>query len=92
MEDKIILKNVMEELVKNKMDELMKLAHMCCCDHCRADVAALALNKLPPRYVVTDNGSVYARYELLAAFQMQINVTAEVQSAIELVSKRPRHE
>jgi len=92
MTHKIALTNIMEELVENKMEELMKLSNMCTCDRCRTDVAALALNKLPPRYVATDSGSAIARYEWMSTFQLQIMVTAEIQQAIEMVLKKPRHE
>ena len=88
---KIELKNIMEDLVETKVDELLKLANTCICDQCRADVAALALNKLPPRYVATDSGNALARFEWMATIPLQIAVTTEVQHAVELVSRNPRH-
>ena len=53
MATKITPRNIMEDLVENKLGELMRSADMCCCGRCRADAKALALNKLPPRYVVS---------------------------------------
>ena len=44
--------NVMQILVEEKADEYMKMFGICCCDKCRVDVRAYALNHLPPKYVV----------------------------------------
>ncbi|MGI5918365.1 MAG: late competence development ComFB family protein [Christensenellales bacterium] len=66
MATKITPRNIMEDLVENKLGELMRSADMCCCERCRADTKALALNKLPPRYVVSVGGEVYAHFQELS--------------------------
>jgi len=63
---------------------------MCCCERCRADVKALALNKLPPRYVVSVGGDVYSHFQALN-MQNQINITAAVLTAIRIVRESPHH-
>jgi len=81
----------MEDLVENKLDELMRAANMCCCERCRADVKALALNKLLPRYVVSVGGEVYSRFEELST-QNQANITAAIMAAIRVVRQNPHHD
>ena len=43
MEGNGTLKNVMEELVFEKLDDLMEKLGCCTCDNCRMDSAAFAL-------------------------------------------------
>ena len=83
-------KNIMEDLVECKLNELMRCSGMCSCERCRADVKALALNKLPPRYVVSVNGDVYSHFEAMNV-QTQVNITAAVASAIRVVRESPHH-
>ncbi len=45
------LTNMMEETVLTKIDQLWQTTDFCKCDQCRIDIAAFALNRLPPRYV-----------------------------------------
>ncbi len=91
MTNKSTPKNILEDLVTYKLDELMQAADMCSCDRCRADVLAFALNKLPSRYVSSNNGDIYARFQSLD-FQMQANITTAILNAIEVVKKTPHHE
>ncbi|MBC8585803.1 late competence development ComFB family protein [Youxingia wuxianensis] len=50
--EEFVLTNLMEQLVADRLDEVFFKFNCCRCDKCRRDVAALALNSLPPRYVV----------------------------------------
>ena len=43
----------MEDVVALLLDELIKDKDICKCEHCRLDMMAIALNKLPPKYIVT---------------------------------------
>ena len=46
------LKNYMEDLVLEKLDDVMAQYPFCCtCDQCKRDIATLALNHLQPRYI-----------------------------------------
>lgn len=89
--DKIVPKNIMEDLVECKLNELMHSASMCCCERCRADVMALALNKLPPRYVVSVGGDVYSHFQAMSV-QTQVNITTAIVSAIRIVRESPHHD
>lgn len=51
--DTFVTINVMENLVLNHIDAALQRFNACTCDRCRCDVAAHALNRLPPRYAVT---------------------------------------
>jgi len=83
-------KNIMEDLVENRLGDLMRSADMCCCERCRADVKALALNKLPPRYAVSAGGEVYSHFQELCT-QSQVNITAAIMAAIQVVRQNPHH-
>ena len=86
----MVARNLMEDLVDMKVDHLMQMVDMCRCPKCRADVLALALNNLPPRYVVNICGDVYVRFEGLTE-QGQAEITSAVVRAAEVVSKKPMH-
>lgn len=50
----LVLVNLMEQLVTDRLDEVFAKFNCCRCDKCRRDVAAIALNALPPKYVVAE--------------------------------------
>ena len=41
----IEFKNVMEEIVLLKVDEIMKTVDICQCEQCRLDIASIVLNQ-----------------------------------------------
>jgi len=45
------LRNLMEDVVNHALEDVKKYYDFCSCDQCRMDICALALNKIPPRYV-----------------------------------------
>lgn len=67
-----------------------KNAAQCLCDRCRLDIAALALNSLPPKYVATELGEVVTNVDL-ASSQWQADVMMAVYKAMDVVKKNPRH-
>jgi competence protein ComFB len=87
---KFIPKNIMEDLVDVKLNVLIQSAGMCCCERCRADVKALALNNLPPRYVVSVGGNIHSHFQAMNV-QIQVNITAAVARAIRIVRNSPHH-
>lgn len=83
--------NVMEILVKDTIDEVLKAnKNLCGCDRCRLDIAAIALNKLAPSYVVTVEGEVMLRAGALRQ-QSKVDIIRSVTEALDAVSKRPHH-
>ena len=55
------IKNYMEEVVFNHMDKVLNNMEICKCEKCRMDIAAIALNNLPTKYVVTQKGELYSK-------------------------------
>jgi len=86
-----LIKNYMEEIVFNQMKEVLTDINMCTCEKCMLDVAAIALNDLPPKYLVTEKGELYSKINTLAQ-QFEVDVVAAITKAAVLVKRRPRHE
>ena len=85
------LKNHMEEFVSKKTDEILKLMNICKCEKCRLDIMALALNGLPAKYVVSEQGELYAKLKELEQ-QFDIDVETAIVKAAVLVGKNPKHD
>ncbi len=84
------LKNHMEDFVTSKTDEILRFINICGCEKCRLDIIALALNDLPSKYVVTEQGELYARARELEQ-QFDIDVDTAIIKAAVFVGKNPRH-
>ncbi|MDT8901803.1 late competence development ComFB family protein [Anaeroselena agilis] len=86
------LVNYMETLVWQHLPEqLANHEGACNCKRCQYDIAALALNFLPPRYVVTDKGQTLAKIKALDQ-QFYVDIIAALTNAIILVKSRPHHD
>lgn len=89
---KVLFKNYMEEVVDTTLEEILsRRDDVCKCERCRMDIKALALNHLPPKYVVTDKGYVYTKVNELES-QFKADVTVAVTNAMKVVRKNPRHD
>ncbi len=85
------LANYMENLVWQYLPSVLAdHPQACTCQRCRYDIAALALNFLPPRYVVTDKGQVLTKVKSLEQ-QFNVDIIAALTNAIILVMSRPHH-
>jgi competence protein ComFB len=83
--------NYMEDIVFDASERLFSEASdICKCEKCKLDVVALALNRLSPKYVVTQRGRVYTKLDTLA-LQSKADVVKEITKALEIVKKNPRH-
>lgn len=86
------VKNYMELYVWEMLDRVLdKHPNICKCETCRYDIVALALNDLPPRYVVSDKGETYTKAKSLEQ-QFMIDVIAKITQAAIVVTQHPRHE
>jgi competence protein ComFB len=86
------LKNYMEDIVWQSLDRILdRHEDICKCKKCRYDIVALALNFLPPRYVVTAAGETFTRIKTLEQ-QFGVDIVTAITNAIIIVSNRPRHE
>lgn len=84
-------RNVMETLVESKVDRLWKTHTGCTCDQCREDVIALALNNLPPQYVVSRAGALYVKLAQLKNIQ-EVETTRQVAAAMRVIGAAPHHD
>lgn len=82
-----ILVNTMESVVLEKLDSVLARMQCCKCDRCKKDIVAMALNKLPPKYMVLVEGQPTPDLSPQANAQV---VTAMIQ-AILAVRAHPRH-
>lgn len=91
MDEKIIVKNTMEELVEMQIDKCIQDAGTCGCERCRADIFAIALNYLPARYVATTKGDLFVRINAMTD-QGQADIISAIMSGIIIVKEKPRHD
>ena len=90
--------NVSERLVFDAIDAVMPgHPEMCKCEDCMLDVAAIALNSLPPRYragkfiSLPKNVPGLRNYVPEEEREMVEQARAAVEAAIERVKKHPNH-
>jgi hypothetical protein len=83
--------NVMESLVEESVGKYMDMFGLCHCPRCVADVKALALNNLPPKYVVMKQGEVIPRITVYEG-RFRTAVTAQILRACQAVLENPRHD
>lgn len=85
------IKNVMEDFVGQNLKAVLRMYPECCrCDVCRDDIMSIALNHLPPKYVSTEKGGVFAKLASLDPMEKVILVQ-EIAKGVQIVSKEPRH-
>lgn len=82
--------NVMERLVDERLEKYVKLFGLCSCPRCLADVRAMALSRLPAKYVVLPASSVAPMMSLYQA-RFDSTVIAQVIQACKTVMESPRH-
>ena len=84
------LVNVMEKVVEDKLEEMLRTENCCQCDRCLEDMKAIALNKLPAKYVSTHNGELFSKLDSTLR-QRVVDINVAVSNAIACVSKKPSH-
>ena len=83
--------NIMEEILTPELIlDALKSNGTCTCSRCQADVKALMLTRLPPKYIVADNTTVPM---LLTFYRNKFRVAVLSQSirACMKVKEHPRH-
>ena len=83
--------NVMEILVADKLERYVKLFGLCNCPRCLADTTALALSRLPAKYVVLPPHAFHPMMELYRS-RYDGDVTAQIVFACKAVMEFPRHD
>ena len=84
------MKNYMEDIVAEKVPTMLKELGVCDCQRCRLDVMAFVLNKIPPKYVVTLKGNIYAKLALLQS-QFDVDLITHITRAAVMIQENPRH-
>jgi competence protein ComFB len=85
------IQNYMEEIVQDELELLLsERTDVCKCQKCKYDMMVVALNRLPPKYVLTDKGRMYTKLKE-QEIQFKADVIKELTKAIEMVSKNPQH-
>lgn len=87
----IILKNLMETVVLDKLDEIFDSLDCCKCELCKKDIASLALNNLPPKYVVTHEGELLSKLNIHEK-QYKTDIIKAIIDAAEIIKDNPRHQ
>lgn len=89
-EDEISYTNIMQVLVEEKAPAYMKKFGICTCKQCEADVKALTLTNLVPKYVVL---SKLDRIPMLTVYEGRFNTTvlAQLVRACKTVMDHPHH-
>ena len=82
--------NMMETFVSERLDDMLKNETCCKCERCVEDMKAIALNKLPARYVSTHNGELFSKLDSTIR-QNSMDIMVAVSYAIDCVSSRPSH-
>jgi competence protein ComFB len=81
----------MEFLVWGQLNEFLEQhKEICDCEKCRYDMAALALNNLPPRYVASEKGELMMKVQSTFA-QSRSDVLSALIKASMKVSEHPNH-
>lgn len=89
--EKLVLKNAMEPLLEERLEKTLDSYDCCKCEICKMDMMAFALNHVPPRYVVSHMGGIFAKLGTLSV-QYEIDLLNAVNQAIQTISVKPRHE
>lgn len=87
-DNKAVLVNLTENLALSKLEMVLRNMNCCKCDRCKMDIIALALNQLPPHYVVGAKAEIDGKSE---ENEISQQVTSAVLKAALVVRKQPRH-
>lgn len=86
----VVLKNYMETLLLEKLDEVIDQLDCCKCEKCKMDIMSYALNRLPPKYVATYEGQVYSKLDTLSV-QYETDLMCALYQAAKVVCANPHH-
>ena len=85
------LRNLMEDAVEDAINQLLSgKENVCHCDRCKLDIAAIALNNLKPKYVVTERGHLYGKVDTMN-YQFDVDLIKEITKAMQIVKEHPHH-
>lgn len=88
--DGAVCVNVMELLVEERLERYVRMFGLCTCPRCLADARALALTRLPSKYVVLNGDTAIPTISLYRS-KFESMVIAQVIQACKSVMESPRH-
>lgn len=89
--NQMALVNVMEKFVDEKLEQMLNGENCCKCTRCLEDMKAIALNKLPAKYVSSHNGELFTKLST-SLRQSSVDINVAVANAIECVANHPSHD
>ncbi len=89
-DEKEVLVNVVEELVRCQVKEAIIELGACNCETCYLDACALALNNLESKYATTKKGALFFKLDEMQ-IDHQTRILVEVTKAVARVMECPRH-
>lgn len=91
LSDDLTYVNIMQALVEEKAQRYIDMFGLCTCSRCVADVKALALTNLPPKYAVMHTGEVIP---MLTVYEGRYSTVliAQIMQACKEVMSHPRHD
>lgn len=85
------IKNIMETLTEQKLEEIIDDLNCCSCDKCKTDIITYALNHLPPKYISTMCGKLFSESEIVRD-QYGADIITELVRAANIVRENPQHD
>lgn len=83
-------RNIMEDLIEREYKEIEDCLDCCHCERCHADIIAFALNHVPSKYVVTQEGELFSRINRLEE-QHKFDILSTLAQAACAVRQKPKH-
>ena len=84
------LRNYTEEAVRLYVDRNFPRDDVCGCEGCKLDMMAIMLNSMQNRFVVTDQGEMYAKMSDFDA-QYRTDLMVNMEMACKAIAKLPKH-
>ncbi len=82
--------NLMETVVKQKLDQMIDTLGCCKCEQCRWDIVCYVLNRIPPKYVITHEGELFSKLDTVNV-QYEMDIVTLLTQAARMIQKNPRH-
>ena len=83
--------NIMEIWVERCLTDVVNDIEMCKCEKCLKDIYALSLNKLPPRYIISDKG-IEENEADLDFCKVKPEIIQCIRKCADIVRKNPKHD
>ncbi len=91
------LHNTNEDIVISQITDIFNALErganpngICTCDQCRMDTACYVLNRIEPRYIVSNRGAVRVEGESIANKQKEVDIVAMIHEGMEQINRNKR--